>query len=332
MSKENGSASKTVSIGVFFAVITFIGDGFQSIVSNSRPAAINSLVFSWITACIELVIIFPFFLHSIINRRKNSRSVDINNISPKQPMFSRKQIVLRLTFAGIIFAGCAYYLIVGFTLVDSVTGILAVKTQPISMMIIGAIFLKEKLSLQEILIGITMLVLIIFITTEGTFNLGNLSIGVIYLLIVPIFWNIGHSIAKPFLSNYILSVPEFVFIRIAFTSIILGFVFLIIGNKEDLIILSEKKALISIFSMGALFGILHTCWYQAVRALPLSIASLIVIPSPVVTAILTFFITHEPLFYYHYIGIFGEILGLSALILIQSKKKKINKKEISMEE
>ncbi|MBN1686570.1 MAG: DMT family transporter, partial [Spirochaetales bacterium] len=215
-----------------------------------------------------------------------------------------------------------YFVIVGFSLVDSVTGILAVKTQPISMMIIGALFLRERLSIQVVGVGAIMLVLIAFIVTRGTFDLGNLTVGVVYLLIVPIFWNIGHSIVKPLLTQSILTVPELVFVRIAFTAVILGMVFLLSGNKADLAILSHRDSLVSIFSMGALFTVIHLCWYQAVRALPLSIATFIVIPSPAVTAVLTFFITHEPLYYYHYIGIAGEIILLYALIFFHRRNRR----------
>jgi drug/metabolite transporter (DMT)-like permease len=77
--------------------------------------------------------------------------------------------------------------------------------------------------------------------------------------------------------------------------------------------------------MSFIFACSHNTWYQTVKRLPLSIASLIVIPSPVITAFLAYLITHEPLYYYHYVGIVGEILGLYALILIQQKQKKGSK-------
>lgn len=228
--------------------------------------------------------------------------------------------ILRLAVAGVIFAFCAYYLIVGLTLVDSVTGILAIKTQPISMMIIGAIILKERLTWKEILIGLLMLVLIMFITTKGTFQLAEITTGVVILLIVPIFWNIGHTLAKPFLEHKALTVIEFVFIRITITSIILTILFAFMGDWGDLRFLTNTPALISILSMTVIFTLAHNSWYQTVKRLPLSVASMIVIPSPALTALLAYVITYEPLFYYHYIGIVGEIIGLYALILIQRRK------------
>jgi len=165
-----------------------------------------------------------------------------------------------------------------------------------------------------------MIVLMIYIVTEGTFHVVDLSMGVIILLIVPIFWNIGHSIAKPFIQNRMLTVNEFVLIRIGFTAAILGVLFVFVGDTADLARGMSSDALVSIFSMGILFAFLHTCWYRAVRALQLSIVSFIVLPSPVVTAILTFFITRESLYPYHFIGIGGEILGMLFLIMVQKKK------------
>lgn len=304
------------SVGVLFAVLTLIGDGFQTIITNARPDEISAFMFAWLAACVELPLLFPFFLYSRLQKRKKTVSTSA------KLYFARPWVFLRLFIAGVIFAGCSYFVIVGFSLVDSVTGILAVKTQPISMMIIGALFLRERLSIQVVGVGAIMLVLIAFIVTRGTFDLGNLTVGVVYLLIVPIFWNIGHSIVKPLLTQSILTVPELVFVRIAFTAVILGMVFLLSGNKADLAILSHRDSLVSIFSMGALFTVIHLCWYQAVRALPLSIATFIVIPSPAVTAVLTFFITHEPLYYYHYIGIAGEIILLYALIFFHRRNRR----------
>jgi drug/metabolite transporter (DMT)-like permease len=316
--QENRKKTRSIaSLGFLFAILVLIGDGFQTIITNSRPGEVSSFLFSWLSACVELMLIFPIFLFSRLHKRKKTVGADA------KIYVTRSQIVVRLSVVGVIFAACSYYVIVGFTLVDSVTGILAVKTQPISMIIIGAIFLKERLSIQEIAVAACMLGLITFIITKGTFDLGNLSIGVVYLLIVPVFWNIGHSVIKPLLTNEILTVPEFAFIRIAFTAVILGIVFLITGKRSDLVILSHSGSLLSIFSMGALFATIHLCWYHAVRALPLSIATFIVIPSPVVTAILTFLITHERLYYYHYVGTAGVIIGLYAMISFHKKNKQI---------
>jgi drug/metabolite transporter (DMT)-like permease len=314
----------STSMGIFFGIITAIAQGCQSIVNNLRPLEMDSLFFSWITACFELVFLLPPLLLSYYKRKPNKLSEDLRE-NFKNP-FTKQQIMVRIVVSGLIFAGCAYYLIVGFTLVDSVTGILAIKTQPISMLVIGAIFLKEKLSGREIFIGLLMFLLIIFLATEGTFMIGNFSIGIIYLLIVPIFWNIGHSMVKPLLNYKILTVPEYVFIRISFTAGILGVVFFIVGDKNQLNSMWVPNAIVSIVLMSILLATANICWYQAVRALPLSFATFIVIPSPVITAFLAYLITQEPLFSYHYIGIIGEIVCLS--LLIQTKK---NNKQIDNE-
>jgi drug/metabolite transporter (DMT)-like permease len=317
MEPRRETLKNSAYIGFVFGIITLIGDGFQTIINKSRPPEIGSLFYAWTTACVELGIIAPLFLRDQLAKRnpKQDGGLTLEYV----PHFTRKDVA-RLVIAGTIFAFCAYYLIVGFSLVDSVTGILSVKTQPVSMLVIGAVMLKERLSAKEIAVGMVMLVLMAYIVTGGTFQVGNLSMGVIILLIVPVFWNVGHSIAKPFLNKRMLTINEFVFIRIGITTLILSVLFLIAGDQAELGNLASPAALVSIIVMGLLFAFLHTFWYKTVRALPLSIASFIVLPAPIVTAILAFFMTQESLLPYHLIGIGGEILCILMLILIQKKK------------
>jgi drug/metabolite transporter (DMT)-like permease len=317
MEPRREALKSSAYIGFIFGIITLIGDGFQTIVSKSRPPEVGALFFAWTTACVELLVITPLFISDRLAKRKRMQNVGLS--IDKIPPFTTRDIA-RLVVAGVIFAFCAYYLIVGFSMVDSVTGILSVKTQPISMMVIGALMLKERLSAKEIAVGMVMLVLMVYIVTGGTFQIASLSLGVIILLIVPVFWNIGHSIAKPFLQKKLLTISEFVFIRIGITTLILSVLFSIAGDPAELGNLASPAALVSIVVMGLLFAFLHTFWYKTVRALPLSIASFIVLPAPIVTAILAFFITQEPLLPYHLIGIGGEILCILSLIFIQKKK------------
>jgi drug/metabolite transporter (DMT)-like permease len=188
------------------------------------------------------------------------------------------------------------------------------------MVLIGVLFLKEKLTWQEAGVGLVMLVLMAYVTTRGTFQVTDIPLGVVYLLLVPVGWNVGHALIKPYIQHGMLSVVEFVFIRISFTVVILTFAGVLLGGFDEIAVLLVPGALISIIGMGVLLGLSHTAWYSTVKRLNLSLASLIVIPSPVVTACFYYFLLHQPLFVYHYVGIFGVILCLLSLMRLQRRK------------
>ncbi|MBD3350555.1 MAG: EamA family transporter, partial [Candidatus Lokiarchaeota archaeon] len=259
--------------GVLFALIVLIGDGIQPIIRHTAPTDTNNLLYTLVASLVEFVLIIPITLVMSGKKRRNKRAR--NKTEEMKQEFGKKQVLIRLMMMGCIFAICSYLLLYGLNQINSVTGIIAIKTQPISMIVIGFLMLGEKVNFKEILCAILIILGAIFVATEGTMMFYEISESVIILLVIPIFWNIGHAIAKPLLKNDTLNVYQLVLGRIGFVSLFLA-IFYIIGDRRNVEQLTKFDYLLPMFSMGFLWLILQICWYNGLKHLKLAILASIV--------------------------------------------------------
>lgn len=324
----NTIQEESSGIGVVYALIVLVGDGMQPIIRHAVPQDANNLLFTWIASLFEFLILIPVTL--ILQRHQNRKTIRKND--PKRPSvditeknFTKKQIMIRLIIIGFIFAVCSYFLLYGLNLVDSITGIIAIKTQPISMIIIGFFMLKERVDYKEVICSISLIIGAIYVASDGTMNLSNISGAVVILLIVPVFWNIGHALAKPLIRTGTLSVSKLVLGRIGFVTLFLTLFYLLFEQGDDFEQILNMDYLSPMLLMGLLWLMLHLCWYGGVKRLKLSVVASIVVPTPLVTALLSYIFENEQLYYYHFIGIIVEIAALYGLVYLQKKEKSKNK-------
>lgn len=317
---EAKSSEKFSVAGVIYALVVLVGDGIQPILRHAVPDDVNNLLFTWFASLVEFGALIPII---IIAKRTNRRS----QVKLKHPIFSKGQIIGRLVVIGVIFAVCGYLLLYGLNEVDSVTGILAIKTQPISMIFIGYFMLGERVNYKEILCSLMLILGAIYVASDGTMNLADMSEAVFILLIIPIFWNIGHALAKPLIKSGTLTVTELVFGRIGFVTLFLTLFYLGIQQGTDFSQIFNVQYVLPMVALGLLWLMLHLCWYAGVKRLKLSVISSIVVPTPLVTAVLSFLFENERLYYYHFIGMAIEIFGLYGLVYLQkaSNMKKNHK-------
>jgi drug/metabolite transporter (DMT)-like permease len=302
--------------GFLFALLVLIGNGLQPIINNSRPADLDSALFAWITIIIECIGSVPIVL---LEKKQRYRTPDYQSLSKIWSQYWKKLIIV-----GLIFAIATYLVIYGYSSTDSISGAVAVKTQPISMLFIGALVLQEKITGWQLFFTGIMLTSIYYMTTKGTWDPGQFSTGFIALLIAPILWNIGHSLVKPFLQTKKMTTPQLIFFRTLISTIILGTTYLIITGSQFLWQIFQWEYFLSMFLMGVNYLILHYFWYRTITEIKLTVATAIIIPAPVITTISAYFITHEYLQYYHLIGMVGSISALYGLMWAENHKDNSN--------
>ncbi|MHA1371570.1 MAG: EamA family transporter, partial [Promethearchaeota archaeon] len=266
-SKEyNKIATSTIKekiIGMFYVIIVLIGGGLQPIINNARPPDLAPLLFTFMTVLVEFVAITPIIL--IEQKLKHETPWLLAG-----PLKAWKKLGIRFIAIGSIFAFATLFVIVGYSMTDSISGAVAVKTQPISMLLIGALILKERVTKLDLICIAIMLVSIFHMATLGTWQINKINLGFIVLLIAPIMWNVGHSMSKKFLEQATISSPQLVFIRTGISSIILGILYIITNGGSTAWQIANPKYLLFMSLMGLNYLVQHYFLYKAMQRIELT--------------------------------------------------------------
>ena len=138
--------TKNISkIGLISGLIVLIMDALRPIVNNSKPSDQDALLFTLAISMIELIFVFPYYLYS---DRNNKGQIDWEDEEITTSInFTKQKAWRNIIFIGFLQGLTMYISIIGFSMTDSVTGILALKTQAISMFIITVFILFGKISI-----------------------------------------------------------------------------------------------------------------------------------------------------------------------------------------
>ncbi|MEX2680024.1 MAG: DMT family transporter [Candidatus Sigynarchaeota archaeon] len=293
--------------GIVYALVVLLGNGFLPVINNARPSDLEEILFTLMTVVVELATITPFVF---LEQRHNSK--------PMREFLSSKvnwrRYWIWFVLIGAIFAVATYLLVVGLSMSDPTTGSVAMKTMPISSVIIGYFFLGERLTWRHVACIALMLVAVIFVATKGTFSLGELSIGAILLLVPPAFWSVGHALSKKLLTRGIVSATQMIAIRTSISGTILLVVYLLATGGSSAWQITNGSYLIFMILMGTNYAAMHYCWYKALQRIDMSLATGIGIPSPIVTALLAVTLLGSPIQWYHVVGMAASFAGLFGLL------------------
>ncbi len=327
-SSQNIKKFYSSSKGLIFALVVLIGNGIHPIINNLRPEEFSSTIFvlqmsMWEFLCAFIVLLFQN------SRNKKKKLISAFNKNSNQICYSKKNLIFRMLIIGLIFAIATYGYVEGLKLAGSISGSIALKISPIYAIIIGFLFLGEKINVKQILITFFMLFGIYYLGTNGTFQMDQFSIGFAILLIVPFLWTIAHALTKSLLENNILVPNQVIFIRTGIISLSFLIINLIlIGWKELLLSFFNINFLFFSFLMGFTYFFMHFSWYSSITSIDLSYASALVTPSPAVTTLLAVLLKQEDLHYYQIIGMVWAFVGLYGLIFInRSHEKKEGKRK-----
>jgi len=194
-------------------------------------------------------------------------------------------------------------------------GSLALKISPVYAMLLGALFLGEKVSWKEITLTAVMLFGLYYLGTAGTFVFGSFSLGFAKLLFVPLLWGIGHALTKPLLENRTISPIQIIVVRSSIISVVIGGTTIILHDISFLgnALLRPEYLLFSLL-MGGTYFLMHISWYNSITYIDLGYASALVTPSPAITTILAVSLSLDILHGYDIIGMAVVFISLFGLI------------------
>ncbi len=304
--------------GLLFGILGTILVGFQPIIANTAKS-IDSHLFAAMTCLIEAAIFLPLMLLEIkTHKKKNLRNPDLNsNYSILQ---SWKKNFWILLYIGVIFSVNQLLFFVGYRLAGAINGSLTQKTSVFFGLLFGFLLLKEKISKTQIIFSFVLFFGLIIAITQGSFNIFSYEIevliGVSIILLITTLWMFGHTLTKKLFTRKDFTPTQMVFTRNLMSGLILISTFFIF-SPIDVVVFFDPYNQFYFVVMGAVYGAGLFCWYKTISYLDISNATIILSPTPIVTAIFATFLLNELFTIFHLIG--SVIVILSIVIIVKQK-------------
>ena len=315
--------SNNLKKGLIFGVIGTILVGFQPIVANSA-ISIDSHVFAAMTCLIEAIIFLPLMILEMrMNKRKINGNADLKaNMSI---LASVKKNFWLLLFIGIIFSVNQLLFFIGYRLAGAINGSLTQKASVFFGLLYGFLLLKEKISKIQIIFSFVLFIGLVIAITQGTFNFLNFNsdilIGILIVLLITALWMFGHTLTKKLFSRNELTPTQMVFIRNMLSGVILIITYFSF-SPVDLGVFYNPYNQFFFIIMGTVYGLGLFCWYKTLSYLDVSNATIVLSPTPIVTAVFATFLLGELFTIFHLIGSIIVIFSI-VLIVKQGKNKKM---------
>lgn len=299
----------------------------QPIIALARDPNIDAYFFASITCLYQSLFFFPIMLQQRRTLKKKLNYSKINSLITEQNYvllngWKGKKTFSIIIYLGINFAITQVLFYLAFDLAGAINGSLSQKTTVLFGLLFGYIINHEKITLKQIIFSILLIFGVILATTQGRFNLLEINLGVLLMIIVSMLWMLAHSITKPILDDNQIISSQIVFSRNLINAIILISSYLLFFPLENFALLLNLDNQFFIIIMSLNYSVDLWCWYLSLRYLDVSKASIIIAPTPIVTAILSTIIFGELFSLYH---LFGMLIIISSIIIIMWEKSEIKR-------
>lgn len=294
--------NKNLERGLFFGLLGAFLIGLQPIVAISRPMIIDAYLFAAMTTSVEAAIFFPLVL---IERRKIRLDFEKEKITTeelKSLLYGYKRNIPLSIFVGAAFGFGMVLFFTGYALAGAINGSLAQKTALFFSLLFGALILHEKITKKQIIFSILLFFGLFVAVSQGSFNFLELNAGVLVLILLACIWVFAHTISKPILDRKESTAIQMICIRNGISGIILLSTYFLFFPLENISLFYDLTNIYFFILMGFVYGCGLFCWYKTLTYLDISKASVLVSPTPVITAIFATMLLGETFTVYHLIG------------------------------
>jgi drug/metabolite transporter (DMT)-like permease len=229
-----------------------------------------------------------------------------------------KKNKLLLIFVGSAFGFGMILFFIGYQLAGAINGSLAQKATVFFSLLFGWLILHEKITKKQILFSGILFLGLILAVTQGSFNILEINVGVLILLLLSGIWMFTHSLTKPILDKNEATPIQMVFIRNAVGGVILISTYFVFFPIENIKLLLDLVNIFWFCAMGTVYSIGLFCWYKTLAYLDVNKASLLYSPTLIITAIFSTILLREIFTILHLIGTI--IIILSIIMIVREKK------------
>jgi drug/metabolite transporter (DMT)-like permease len=271
------------------------------------------------TVFYETIIFLPLFF--LERRRLNSTlkqdSLKRDEINTLKNGWKKNKYFL--FYIGINFAIAQILLYLAYQLSGAINASLAQKTTIIFGLLFGFLINHERISFKQIIFSIILFLGLTLAVTRGNFNIIEFNIGVLIMLLTAAIWMLAHTFTKPILERKELTSIQLVFTRNLLNSIILISTYFIFFPIQNVTLIFDPIHQFYFIIMGFAYGFDLYFWYKAISYINVSTATIIIAPSPIITALFATLFLGDEFTIFH---LFGTIIIIISIVVIVKEKGK----------
>ncbi len=257
-----------------FAVLLLLG--LEPVVIKANP--VNPFAFASLSAIVASLILWP-----VVLLRGQAREV------LERPDELKKAFLIGLFATAIAYSLFSY----GTRLSSAVNSAIITRFEVFYSFLLSWLLLRERITGKAIISALSLIAGVFLVVTQG--KRPELLKGDILLLLTPLFWQLGHAVAKK--TNY--SPLTIATLRNTFGGLLLLVPAVITGFAFTKLALAE----------GVIIALTQGLWYMAIARINLSKATAILTPAPALTALISITVLGETVTAYHLTGLALITLG-----------------------
>lgn len=266
--------SETEGTLLAFAVLVLLG--LEPVVIKANP--VSPFAFASLSAIVASLVLWPLVL-----LRGQAKEV------LERPGEIKKTFLTGLFATAIAYSLFAY----GTRLSSAINSAIITRFEVFYSFLISWLLLRERISGRAVLSALALIAGVFLVVTQG--ERPELLKGDILLLLTPLFWQLGHAVAKKI--NY--SPLTIAALRNTFGGLLLLVPAVITGFAFTKFALAE----------GIIIALTQGLWYMAIARINLSKATAILTPAPALTVLISTAVLGETVTAYHLAGLALITLG-----------------------
>lgn len=295
--------------GIGFALLCLGILGALPILANARPAGSAGLTFAvWLTFW-QLVASLPLFGAEILRARSEDPLGRL-----VQACRGRSGLIALVT--GAMFGGSTYMYVVAAERAGPVSLAIALQAYPVFATLVERLFLGKRKSGAELFFTALMIAALVYLTTEGTFRVADISWWTVFALGIPLLWSVAHIMLKRVLETTPATPNQVTVSRLVVSGGCLLVLAVVIGDGAGLLAAGidpsfQRAAIV----MGVAYYLELILWFHAMRHIDVSLASSVTVPAPAVTMLLAVLVLGDSLQTYQLLAMALIAAGMYGLVL-----------------
>lgn len=307
---------KSPPIGIAFALGCLVILGVMPLLSNTRPAGSDGLVFALCVTAWQLIAALPLSVAEFVRGRR----VRLVAADPA----GRKRIAAIALATGAMFGVTTYLYVAAAQRAGAVSLGIALQAYPLFAMLLEAVFLGKRKSAREIGLTVLMVAALVYLITGGTFRPATISWWSVLALGIPLLWSIAHLLLKPVLERASITPNQVTVSRLLISGACLLLFQAGFGTGGAL---TAALTDLDVQKAAALLGIAYyvelVLWFYAMRHIDVSLASSVTVPAPAVTMLVAVALLGQEVQRYQLLAMAVVTASLYGLLLGQKRARRL---------
>lgn len=301
-----------MAVGVSLALVCLAILGVMPVLAGLNPAGVDGLTFTIAVTGWQLAAAMPLLLVERV-RRKAAPATAPASVPAAPRQGARAMAIALLT--GCMFGLSTYMYVVAAQKIGAVNFVVLLQAYPLIALMLEALLMRSRKSAGEWAFTALIVAAIIYLMTQGTFRLSEMSWWSAYALVVPFLWALAHILLRPVLIAAQVSPNTVTVARLVISGAFLLALHAAFGTKGALSALTQWSVLKAAMPLGIAYYLDLLAWFYAVRHIDVSLGSAFTVPAPAITMLITVYFLGGAIEPWQVAAMVVAVIGLYGLLV-----------------